>query len=196
VDLGQVWLTQIVTALAVATLGAVGGIFSGLIKTRDSSTTLDEYRTSMLKLGLRPLVGAVAAITAYLFLGWQITGVKVTNGGTFLLVGFLAGFSERYFLKLLRVPAEDSDKEAQRRDRLTSTRDQLVSIITGGSLPKEAQRRDRRTNIRDQLVSIISGGSLPSADVDQPSLFNSEPDGRTVSHGTSKRWLASIIHSR
>ena len=76
--------------------------FSGLISTRDSSTTLDEYRTSMLKLALKPLVGAVASLTLYLLLSWQIlTGVKVTNGGTFLLVGFLAGFSERYFLETL-----------------------------------------------------------------------------------------------
>src|SRR5215207_1969722 len=103
VEFGQAWLTQIVSAAAVSAVGAVGGIFSGLVSTRDSTTTLDEYRTSMLKLALKPLVGAVAALTVYLLLSWQVlTGVQVTNGGTFLLVGFLAGFSERYFLRLLR----------------------------------------------------------------------------------------------
>jgi hypothetical protein len=102
------WATETVAAAAVATLGAVGGIFSGLITTRDSRATLVEYRTSMLKLALKPLVGAVAAVTLYLLLSWQIlTGVQVTNGGTFLLVGFLAGFSERYFLRLLTAPRED-----------------------------------------------------------------------------------------
>lgn len=112
VHLISLWLTQVVSALAVAAIGAVGGIFSGLISTRDSSTTLDEYRTSMLKLALKPLVGAVASLTLYLLLSWQIlTGVKVTNGGTFLLVGFLAGFSERYFLKLLRASPDDSGKQ-------------------------------------------------------------------------------------
>lgn len=136
IRIGQVWLTQGIYALAVAAFGAVGGIFSGLIKARDSNTTLDEYRTSMLKLALKPLVGAAASLTMYLFLGWQITGVRVTNGGTFLLVGFLAGFSERYFLRLLGAPSEDSDKErARQRDQLARVRDQLVCIITGGSLP-------------------------------------------------------------
>jgi hypothetical protein len=102
------WATETVAAAAVATLGAVGGIFSGLISTRDSRATLVEYRTSMIKLALKPLVGAVAAVTLYLLLSWQIlTGVQVTNGGTFLLVGFLAGFSERYFLRLLTAPGGD-----------------------------------------------------------------------------------------
>jgi len=123
VHLSQVWLTQVVSALAVSAVGAVGGIFSGLISTRDSSTTLDEYRTSMLKLALKPLVGAVASMTLYLLLSWQIlTGVKVTNGGTFLLVGFLAGFSERYFLRLLQASSEDdADREKRRRNELIST---------------------------------------------------------------------------
>lgn len=95
--------TQWVSAGAVCAIGAVGGIFSGLISVRDSTTTLLEYRASMLKLALKPLVGAVASLTLYLLLSWQIlTGIQVTNGGTFLLVGFLAGFSERYFLRLLR----------------------------------------------------------------------------------------------
>ena len=107
VQFGQDWLTQIVSASAVSVIGAVGGIFSGLISVRDTSTTLIEYRTSMLELALKPLVGAVAALTLYLLLSWQIlTGVQVTNGGTFLLAGFLAGFSERYFLRLLKADVE------------------------------------------------------------------------------------------
>jgi hypothetical protein len=105
-------LTQLVSAAAVGVIGAVGGIFSGLLATRDTSTTLLDYRASMLKLGLKPLVGAVAALTLYLLLSWQVlTGVQVTSGGTFLLVGFLAGFSERYFLRLLR--AEEAQQESR-----------------------------------------------------------------------------------
>jgi hypothetical protein len=96
-------LTQWASAAAVCAIGAVGGILSGLLATRDSTTTLLDYRASVLKLALKPLVGAVAALTLYFFLTWQIvTGVQVTSGGTFLLVGFLAGFSERYFLRILK----------------------------------------------------------------------------------------------
>jgi hypothetical protein len=139
VKLDQVWLTQVVSALAVSAVGAVGGIFSGLISTRDSSTTLDEYRSSMLKLALKPLVGAVASMTLYLLLSWQIlTGVKVTNGGTFLLVGFLAGFSERYFLKLLRVSPEDNGEQELRR------RNQLISGIAVPSVPSSSDERQAR----------------------------------------------------
>jgi hypothetical protein len=96
-------LTQWVSAAAVCAVGAVGGILSGLLATRDSTTTLLDYRASLLRLALKPLVGAVAALTLYFFLTWQIlTGVQVTSGGTFLLAGFLAGFSERYFLRILK----------------------------------------------------------------------------------------------
>jgi hypothetical protein len=109
-------LTHWVSAAAVCVVGAVGGIMSGLLATRDSTTTLLDYRTSMLKLALKPLVGAVAALTLYFFLTWQIlTGVQVTSGGTFLLVGFLAGFSERYFLRILK--AEEGSQDASDRRR-------------------------------------------------------------------------------
>jgi hypothetical protein len=137
-QVGPPWLTQLIAAVAVGALGAAGGFFSGLINTRDSSTTLGEYRTNMLKLALKPLVGAVASVILYIFLDWQVTGVRIVNGGTFLLIGFLAGFSERYFLKVVQVqaPSEDNDQQKmQRQDRLASVRDQLVSTIAGSPLP-------------------------------------------------------------
>ncbi|WP_222268694.1 hypothetical protein [Modestobacter marinus] len=105
-------VTQWVSAAAVCAVGAVGGILSGLLATRDATTTLLDYRASILRLALKPLVGAVAALTLYFFLTWQVlTGVEVTSGGTFLLVGFLAGFSERYFLRILK--AEETAPETR-----------------------------------------------------------------------------------
>jgi hypothetical protein len=138
VDFDQRWLTEIISAAAVSVLGAVGGIFSGLISTRDSKTTLLEYRTSMLRLALKPLVGAVAALTLYLLLSWQVvTGVQVTNGGTFLLVGFLAGFSERYLLRLLTPSDEEhvDTAKAQAGDDAkpeTSPTSGTTAAATGG----------------------------------------------------------------
>lgn len=134
----QRWLTETVAAAAVASLGAVGGIFSGLISTRDSRATLVVYRTSMLKLALKPLVGAVAAVTLYLLLSWQIlTGVQVTNGGTFLLVGFLSGFSERYFLRLLSASSDDQAMEtgARMQDRGAPERAFAVSAAPSNREP-------------------------------------------------------------
>jgi hypothetical protein len=153
-NVGPVWLTQGIAALAVSAVGAVGGVFSGLISTRDSSTTLDEYRTSMLKLALKPLVGAVASMTLYLLLSWQIlTGVKVTNGGTFLLVGFLAGFSERYFLRLLRVSPDDDDRELRRRN-------QLISAMAVPSVPSSGKALEERFDSEPSRSS--TGGGTPS----------------------------------
>lgn len=159
--IGPALVTQLIAVAAVGAVGAAGGFFSGFVKTRDSSTTLDEYRTSMLKLRLRPLAGAVASIALYIFLGWQVTGVRVVNGGTFLLVGFLAGFSERYFLKLVQAPLEGSDQpNLQTQDKLASVRDQLVSIITGSSLPPSKGRQR----------SPSDNGSSASADSDSQPL--------------------------
>jgi hypothetical protein len=156
--IGPAWLTQLIAAAAVGFVGAAGGLFSGLINTRDSSTTLGEYRTSMLKLALKPLVGAVASITLYIFLDWQITGMKVINGGTFLLVGFLAGFSERYFLKLLQAPTEHNDlQNAQRQDRLASVRDQLVGTIAGSPLPP-SNSNGKATTANSDLISESQAG--------------------------------------
>jgi hypothetical protein len=57
----------------------------------------------MVKLQLKPIVGAFAAITLYILLSWGVvSGIDVTNGGTYLSLALLAGFSERYLLRLLR----------------------------------------------------------------------------------------------
>lgn len=39
--------------------------------------------------------------------GELISDVKVTNAGSYLLVAFLAGFSERYFLQLFDLKGDD-----------------------------------------------------------------------------------------
>ena len=54
----------------------------------------------MLRLWLRPMTGAVAAVTLYLFISANvISGVEVANAGVYVVAAFFAGFSERYFLK-------------------------------------------------------------------------------------------------
>jgi hypothetical protein len=66
----------------------------------------------MLRLQLRPLVGALVALILYTMLSWQILpGINIANAGSYFLIAFLSGFSERYFLKLLKVDAEKEDEE-------------------------------------------------------------------------------------
>ena len=102
-DLSNVWLTQIVAALGISIVGAVGGVISGMFGVRDAPATLGDFRTSLLRLSLKPIAGAIAALIGYLFLSWQvISGVAVQSGGVYVVAAFLCGFSERYFLRILR----------------------------------------------------------------------------------------------
>jgi hypothetical protein len=97
-------------ALAMMILGAVGGFLSGLLQARSTRITLPEYLESMLRLQLRPLVGALVALILYIVLSWQVLpGIKIENTGSYFLIAFLAGFSERYFLRLLRTEASDEE---------------------------------------------------------------------------------------
>ena len=110
--------SSFLASTGVAVLGAAGGLFSGLLATQGAATSLLDYRTSVLRLILKPLVGALMACVIYIALSWQVVpGITVTNGGTFLVLGFVTGFSERYILRVLNVPGS-SDSEVS-RDRQT-----------------------------------------------------------------------------
>jgi hypothetical protein len=114
---GTHWVDLTAGALGLSIAGAVGGAISGMFRVRDSRAELSEYRTSMLKLYLRPLVGAVAAVTLYLFLSANVvSGVEVTNAGVYVVAAFMAGFSERYFLRVLR----EQDRAAMEAPSLPS----------------------------------------------------------------------------
>jgi hypothetical protein len=89
-------------AFGLAVIGAVGGMISGMLKVRDTRASLASYRASLLNLAVKPLAGALAALVLCALLSWNvIRGLDVTSPGVFLLVAFLAGFSERYFLRIV-----------------------------------------------------------------------------------------------
>ncbi len=119
--------SSLLASAGVAVLGAAGGLFSGLLATQGAATSLLDYRTSVLRLILKPLVGALMATIIYIALSWQVVpGITVTNGGTFLVLGFVTGFSERYILRVLNVPGtSDSqasgDQRAGHPDKKAST---------------------------------------------------------------------------
>jgi hypothetical protein len=96
------WFDLLVGALGLSIVGAVGGIISGMFSVRDATTTLHEYRASVKRMTLKPFVGAVAALVVYFFLSAEvINGVSVTSAGPYIVAAFLAGFSERYFLRVI-----------------------------------------------------------------------------------------------
>jgi hypothetical protein len=97
-------------ACAMLLLGGVGGFLSGLLQARNTQVSLSEYLESMLKLQLRPLVGSMVALILYSLLSWQVLpGIKIEGAGSYFLIAFLAGFSERYFLRVLDIKIENED---------------------------------------------------------------------------------------
>ncbi len=99
---------QWLNALSVLVVGMLGGFLSGLLQARSSKVTLGDYQETMLKLALRPMVGGIIALVLFILLSWRvISAISVDNAGSFLLVAFVSGFSERYFLKLLDLPGEE-----------------------------------------------------------------------------------------
>lgn len=99
----QVYLT----VLGIAVLGATGGALSGLLTARRSRGQLRDARSERIKLTMKPIVGALVAVTLYLLLSWNaLTGIAVVNGGTYLYIAVIAGFSERFFLRLLSANPE------------------------------------------------------------------------------------------
>ena len=114
------WVDLLIGALGLSVVGAVGGIISGMFSVRNSTTTLLEYRTSLKRMALKPMVGAVAALTLYFFLGANvISGIAITSAGTYVVAAFLAGFSERYFLRFLDRASEatESTRENEATDQ-------------------------------------------------------------------------------
>jgi hypothetical protein len=104
------WLTTI----GVALLGAIGALLSGLLQIRRSPVTFTDYEVRGIEIALRIEVGSAVAVTLYYLLSWQVLpAIAATSAGTFLLVAFAAGFSERYFLNLLGIddvePARDQE---------------------------------------------------------------------------------------
>lgn len=105
---GLSFLFPWLNALAMMALGAVGGFLSGLLQAQSTSVTFTKYLEDMLKLELRPIVGALVALILYALLSWQVLpGITIENAGSYFLIAFLSGFSERYFLQLLRTDSQE-----------------------------------------------------------------------------------------
>jgi hypothetical protein len=96
--------------LGIGIVGALGGFLSALLQVHRSRVTLAEYRSSKYTLQLRGLVGAVVAMLLFALLSWGVVpGVNITNAGTYFLVAFVAGFSERYFLRILNLGGDQQN---------------------------------------------------------------------------------------
>ena len=101
-NLKQDFWRNYVLAISIIVIGMIGGIVSGLTNLKSSQPTLLNYQIAWLEFQLRPLIGGTFALTLIMILSWDILpGINVDEVGTYLLVAFLAGFSERYFTTFL-----------------------------------------------------------------------------------------------
>jgi hypothetical protein len=142
------WLTTI----GVAVLGMSGALLSGLLQARDKPVTFKDYQVRGIEVALRALVGALVSVVLYYLLSWNVLPVvSVVSAGTFLLVAFVSGFSERYFLKLFGL--EDDD------DRLPSS--SLVgrskTPVPPGRAPANA-KDPQKTAPQEQPATVQTAG--------------------------------------
>ncbi len=82
---------------------------SGLLQVRGSQTNLGDFEISVLLFQLRPIFGAFAALILAVLMSWGVlSDVIVESQGSYILVAFVSGFSERYFIKLLKLNVEEN----------------------------------------------------------------------------------------
>lgn len=99
---GPPWALALVCAMAIGLLGGLGGFLSALMDARSTKMTIDVYQERVRLLEIKPLVGALVALVLLFLLSWDVVpAISPTSFGSYLLVAFAAGFSEKYFLRLL-----------------------------------------------------------------------------------------------
>jgi hypothetical protein len=97
------WLNSI----SMSGLGATGGLLSGILQIRKVRVVPFRYEQDRCLSQLRPAIGAVISMVLVIMLSWKVVPI-VENGneGACLLMAFLSGFSERYFLSLFKMGNE------------------------------------------------------------------------------------------
>ncbi len=111
-------LVAYIAAISFAVVGGIGGFLSGLLQMRGSKTNLGDYEMSILLFQLRPIFGAFAALILAALLSWGVLSdvIRVDKLGSFILVAFISGFSERYFINLLKLDQNEDLKKELKKD--------------------------------------------------------------------------------
>jgi hypothetical protein len=109
----SVWRSFLVAALA----GALGSTLSGVVKLRDQLLRQDELRAFKPAMLVQPLVGASAGALVFLLLAGRAFSLGTMDPAAWPspgLLGFVAGFSEPFFLGLVdRVAGLPEQRPAQ-----------------------------------------------------------------------------------
>ena len=111
-------LVAYIAAICFSVVGGIGGFLSGLLQMRGSKTDLGDYEMSILLFQLRPIFGAFAALILAALLSWGVLSDVIKNDslGSFILAAFVSGFSERYFINLLKLDQNEEPKKDFKND--------------------------------------------------------------------------------
>jgi hypothetical protein len=102
-------------ALSFCVVGGIGGFLSGLLQVKNSETNLELYEEAVLLFQIRPIFGAFAGLVMFMLISLgSLSSVFSYSPGSMVLAAFLSGFSERYFLKLLKTETEPKDNDKDR----------------------------------------------------------------------------------
>jgi hypothetical protein len=114
VIVGIVLLPSIVVGLSVqfflglALAGAAGGLVSSLLSPESVDAKAADFYLNRRMLYLRPVVGATLALASYFALQaglLTVAGVKKdADIAGFIVVGFISGFAERFFVNKVIAP--------------------------------------------------------------------------------------------
>jgi hypothetical protein len=141
------WIPPFVIAL----MGAIGGLVSGLFKVRTSQVSFKEYQENVTKLVLKPITGALVALLLYIFLTWDLLSIiKVDNAGSYIIVAFLAGFSERYFLQRLNIETGEEPGRLKRSPQPEENDKYPKSTLN--NIETQFQARKNGTNSETKVV--------------------------------------------
>jgi hypothetical protein len=136
--------------LYVALFGALGGGLSAFraLSGRVSRHRMPKHLLSSLLTAVRPLLGAIPALAAYVVLESGVLGFKPSTTAAVLGVAFVAGFAERLIVRAveplrLSDPEADEDGDGESAEEVRKHREQVPAPPAVGLAndPKESLKR-------------------------------------------------------
>lgn len=143
-------------ALGFSIVGGIAGFISGLLQVRTSKTNLELYEEAVLLFQIRPIFGAFAALITFMLLSWGALGQPTE--GVIIITIFASGFSERYFLHLLKLNIESREPK---KDGFGEGIDASGDSINGndiGMSPDVNTDGDAKSGVIDKVGSFASSG--------------------------------------
>ncbi|OJJ16815.1 hypothetical protein BKI52_33465 [marine bacterium AO1-C] len=98
----------------------------------------------------------------FIFLSWQVLpGITVQSFGSYLLIAFLSGFSERYFLNLLQIDPQKGETKAKQIKQVEEEKQKRASV-TANDVPEKVLRDESEVSLKPtKPTHIMPTTNLP-----------------------------------